>query len=256
MAVSARVAKWRDKYGAKCDKMMASILGLYIGDAAAVPVHWYYTPGTIERDYGDPLSSFVDPVHPHPDAFAWSMSFSPKEGSNVDILHARGRLCNGGKGDVKPAPEDNPHYHFGLKAGDNTLNARLVRVLVRTIAGLDKPAGDASKDGLPDDASVDPEHFAHPDIPEDPPPALVSYTGDRWLASMSRFMLDPNSHDDFYLEVYLRRFFERRSHGVPLAKCAVSQKANWSVGSMGGLLSPLAYAAAMEMGGGWTRRRW
>ena len=40
--------------------------GLFIGDALAMPVHWYYNPDDIQRDYGGWLTGYRAPNRRHP----------------------------------------------------------------------------------------------------------------------------------------------------------------------------------------------
>ena len=87
--------------------------GLRIGDALAMPVHWYYDQERLAEDYGE-VTRFLAPKNPHPDSILWRSSyrsFSPKG----EILHEQAEYW--GKRGV--------HYHQFLKAGDNTINAVL-----------------------------------------------------------------------------------------------------------------------------------
>jgi ADP-ribosyl-[dinitrogen reductase] hydrolase len=179
------------------DCVRGAVFGMMIADALAMPVHWYYTPGTIERDFGEEgIQNYQAPVHPHPDAFAWSM---PYDGS-IEIFHGVQKHVR----TIKPPPEDNPHYHFGLQAGDVTLQMQLARVLMKCL----KTNGEEIKD---------------------------------WAMEFSSFMQTPSPalNNDIYRDVFIRRFFENLSKGQPLAKCPISQKECWSVGSMGGVIPAL-----------------
>ena len=78
----------------------------------------------------------------------------------------------------------NFHYHIGLDAGDNTLEAQLARLLCRSLAshrGLDVPA------------------FA-----------------DEYI----RFMTTPGSHNDTYAATAHRMFFANHVRGLPPLRCA------------------------------------
>lgn len=44
----------------------AAMWGMFIGDAIAMPVHWYYNPIDIKTDYGAWLSGYVAPKDKHP----------------------------------------------------------------------------------------------------------------------------------------------------------------------------------------------
>jgi hypothetical protein len=43
------------------------LYGLFIGDALAMPVHWYYDRMALHRDYGQ-VTGYLDPRNPHPDS--------------------------------------------------------------------------------------------------------------------------------------------------------------------------------------------
>ena len=77
------------------------------------------------------------------------------------------------------------HYHQGMAAGENTLNAQCARVLLRTIA-----AGQGA---------YDPRKF------------LEAYVA---------FMTTEDSHNDTYAESYHRDFFSKYAQGIPLEECA------------------------------------
>jgi ADP-ribosyl-[dinitrogen reductase] hydrolase len=182
------------------DRVRGAVFGMMIADALAMPVHWYYTPGTIERDFGEEgIQNYQAPVHPHPDAFAWSMSYD----GSIDIYHGVQKHIR----TSKPPPEDNPHYHFGLEAGDVTLQMQLARVLMKCL----KANGEEIRN---------------------------------WAEEFSSFMQTPSPalNNDIYRDVFIRRFFENLSKGRPLAKCPISQKECWSVGSMGGVIPALLTA--------------
>ncbi|MDH3593002.1 MAG: ADP-ribosylglycohydrolase family protein, partial [Planctomycetota bacterium] len=92
----------------------------------------------------------------------------------------------------------------GLTAGENTLGAQLARVLLRSIAN----GGGTYDPGAFLDGFV--EHLATPGRNRDP-----------------------------YTEIYIRRWFETYSRGVPAHACAETQRNVWSIGSHGGLLRPM-----------------
>jgi ADP-ribosyl-[dinitrogen reductase] hydrolase len=100
------------------DRMRGAIFGMFIGDALAMPVHWYYDTRALHRDYGE-ITSYLKPRNPHPDSILWRSSFPPQTGV-ADILHEQ-RQYWGVKG---------IHYHQFLQAGENTLNVKLARELL------------------------------------------------------------------------------------------------------------------------------
>lgn len=148
----------------------AALYGLFIGDALAMPVHWYYNTSALEKDYGQ-VKTYMAPKNPHPDSILWRSSYSPVS-KKADILHHQAKYW--GRRGI--------HYHQFLKAGENTLNLKLARELL----------------------------VQQKQIPYDPR---------AWLAHMVTFMTTPGSHNDTYVEEYLRHFFTRCGKGVDLLEC-------------------------------------
>lgn len=100
------------------DRISGAFFGMFIGDALAMPVHWYYNTQALRRDYGE-VTDFLQPRNPHPDSILWRSSYSPVN-SKADILHEQAQYW-GVKG---------IHYHQFLKPGENTLNLKLARELL------------------------------------------------------------------------------------------------------------------------------
>ncbi|MEE4242466.1 MAG: ADP-ribosylglycohydrolase family protein [Desulfopila sp.] len=100
------------------DRLRGSLLGMFIGDALAMPVHWYYNTRALVNDYGK-VTDYVRPRNPHPDSILWRSSYPHPPGA-ADILHDQAQYW--GKKDI--------HYHQFLRAGENTLNMQLARELL------------------------------------------------------------------------------------------------------------------------------
>ncbi len=100
------------------DRAAGAIAGLFIGDALAMPVHWYYDTGRLLADYGW-VAGYLAPKNPHPDSILWRSRF-PSPGAGFDILHEQ-RQYWGTPG---------IHYHQFLEAGENTLNLQCARLLM------------------------------------------------------------------------------------------------------------------------------
>ncbi len=98
-----------------------SFLGSLVGDAIAMPVHWYYDRNALDLDYGD-FDDYLPPKNPHPNSILWRSHYEPI-GPKADILHHQKKYW--GRKDV--------HYHQFLKAGENTLNLKLSVELYRWI---------------------------------------------------------------------------------------------------------------------------
>ena len=91
------------------------------------------------------------------------------------------------------------HYHQGMNAGENTLNAVVSRVLMRDLT--------AKKEYLPES----------------------------FINSYVKFMTTPDSHNDTYAESYHRDFFTNYSLGKKPMKCAGKEDHNSA--SMGAFVS-------------------
>ena len=163
------------------DRKKAALFGLYVGDAVAMPVHWMYNLGQLRADYGS-ITGYVKPK----DQFQGSilnLSNTGGGGRGSDqgnivgdvILHGKRKYWMRG---------GNFHYHLGMQAGENTLEAQLVRVLSKSIA---------------ERGGFDANDFR-----------------DRYI----KFMTTPGSHNDTYASTCHRMFFANFVRGVPPAECA------------------------------------
>ena len=183
------------------DHVKGALLGMMIADALAMPVHYYFKPGTIERDFGpEGIQDYQTPIHPHPDSFAWCMQYD----GTIDIYHDIKKYVHS---TTRPPPEENPHYHYGLVAGDITLQMQLARVLIKCL----QANGQETQD---------------------------------WAETFVEFMKTPSPalNNDIYRDDFILRFFERLSEDLPLNECPISQRECWSVGSMGGVIPAIITA--------------
>jgi len=102
-------------------KLRGALWGLYIGDALAMPVHWYYNRSALHDDYGW-VTDYVAPRNPHPDSVLFRSRYAASNPKG-EILHEQARYW-GQKG---------IHYHQFLKAGENTLNIALCGLLIESL---------------------------------------------------------------------------------------------------------------------------
>jgi hypothetical protein len=102
-------------------KLAGAIYGLCIGDAPAMPVHWYYNRQAIKADYGR-LTDYLAPRNPRPDSILWRSRYIAPN-TKGEILHDQAQYW-GQKG---------VHYHQFLNAGENTLNVKICRLLVESM---------------------------------------------------------------------------------------------------------------------------
>ena len=99
------------------DRCAGMVTGAYIADALAMPAHWYYDRGALQRDYGI-IRSYLAPKRLHPDSILWRSSYTPLN-ERGDILREQAQYWG----------QPGMHYHPFLRASENTLNLQLVRVL-------------------------------------------------------------------------------------------------------------------------------
>ena len=200
-----------------------ALWGLFISDALSMPAHWYYKLEYLKRDFGT-IDGYNDAPHPHPESFMVGNSYHPDVSKAnelnrpYDILHDHIRFYNtsynhlaiqtaeraGEHANAMPVLNDRYHYHHGLKAGENTLAANLVRVLMRSVIAN---KGD--------------------------------YDQDAFLQDFITYMSTPGQNSDPYCEIYIRAWFESYSKGVAPELCAQKQRTVWSIGSHGGVIRPL-----------------
>ena len=152
------------------------LYGLCIGDALAMPVHWYYNRQALIKDYGR-VTDYLAPRNPHPDSILWRSSYEAPNAKG-EILHDQAPYW-GQKG---------IHYHQFLKAGENTLNVKICRLLIDSI----------NQNG--------------------------TYSADDFLRRYITFMTTSGQHQDTYIEECHRNFFANYARGLPPRRCGVEEK--------------------------------
>ncbi len=188
------------------ERARAALKSLFIADALSMPVHWFYNPMDIQRSFPDGITGMEAAPAFHP--------------SSIMSLHSTSK---GGRGSQQQTGEReivgdvilrgkrkywgiaNQHYHQGMPAGENTLNAWWARVVMQgLIAG----------EGQYDEA--------------------------RFLDDYIAFMTaDPPRHPDTYAESCHRGFFANLDAGKPPNQCAAVTHDTPSVGGLVTIL-PLA----------------
>jgi ADP-ribosylglycohydrolase len=103
------------------EAIQAALYGMCIGDALAMPVHWYYNRQALLADYGR-VTDYLAPRNPHPDSILWRSRYQAPN-SRGEILHDQARFW--GRRGV--------HYHQFLQAGENTLNVKLAGLLTASL---------------------------------------------------------------------------------------------------------------------------
>lgn len=190
------------------DRVRGALWGMLVGDALAMPVHWYYRLSDLQSDFGE-IRDFHAPKPHHPNSIM-SLSSTAQAGRGAQTGDVVGEIILKGKKHHWGPP--NRHYHQGMRAGENTLNALCARLVLRS---MNRQGGHDKTDFL--------SHYV-------------------------AFMTAPDSHNDTYAESYHRDFFANWARGVPPQQCA--GKAGHDTASIGGLvgLAPVIIGTAAQHG--------
>jgi len=190
----------------KLDRWRGALWGMFVGDALAMPVHWYYDVAALQRDFGI-VRDFQSPRPSHPNSIM-SLASTGDAGRGSQEGEVVGSVILHGKKHLWGRP--NQHYHEGLQSGDNTLNLLCVRVLLRSMN------------------------------------RIGGYDSINFLREYIAFMTTPDSHRDTYAESYHRAFFANYARGVPPQRCAGAENHDTaSIGGLVGL-TPVIMAAVRK----------
>ena len=192
------------------DRLRGALWGLFVGDALAMPAHWYYDVAALRRDYGL-IRDYQAPREHHPNSIM-PLASTGRAGRGSQEGEVVGGLILKGKKGYWGRPHT--HYHRGMRPGDNTLNLLCVRVLLRrmVVSGGCDPVG--------------------------------------FLRDYVDFMTAPDSHNDTYAESYHRDFFANYARGLPPERCAGAEGHDTaSIGGLVSL-PPVIFAAWAQHGRG------
>ena len=185
--------------GSVAGRARAALRALYVGDALAMPVHWYYNPGDILREFPGGIQKLEDAPSFHPSSIMSLHSTTQGGRSNLDPGGSReivGDVIL--KGKRKFWDKANLHYHHGMKAGQNTLNAHCARLVTRVLTG----------------------NMGH-------------YERDQFLDAYIEFMTaEVPRHPDTYAESYHRGYFANLEAGEPRDRCGAVTHDTASVGGL------------------------
>ncbi len=204
-------------------RLANALWGAFISDSISMPAHWYYKRAYIKEGFNGAITDYNDAPHPHPESFMVGGGYFPNIekaealGRPYDILHDHLRFYDtnynqakiklsvhaGEHANAMPNLDERYHYHHGLKKGDNTLGANLLRVLMRSII------------------------------------KTKEYSQEDFIDEFVTYMTTPGLNKDPYSEVYVRAWFNNFTDGVPPHACAQEQRNVWSIGSSGGAIRPL-----------------
>jgi ADP-ribosylglycohydrolase len=173
-----------------------------------MPVHWFYNPGDILRQFpphGIKGMQAAPALHPSSIMRLHSTSRGGRglqsSEAQVDIV---GDVILKGKRHLWGRP--NGHYHHGMQAGENTLNAWWARWVMQSM----------TRNG--------------------------SYDPNRWVAEyIEKMTADPPQHPDTYAESCHRGFFANLQSGMPPTRCGAVTHDTPSMGALV-TVAPLALA--------------
>lgn len=194
--------------GLRRSRAKAALANLYIGDALSMPVHWFYNPGNI-------LTAFpphgIRRMEAAPDSHPSSIMAlhsttrgGRKSRDNTVQREVVGDVILKGRSHLWGRP--NGHYHHGMQAGENTLNAWWATWVMNSLA----------RDG--------------------------HYNADNWILEYVDLMTaDPPAHPDTYAESCHRGFFANYISGKNPIDCAAVTHDTPSMGALV-TVAPLALA--------------
>ena len=191
----------------------AALCNLFVGDALSMPVHWYYNPGDILRQFG---KLGVQEMHAAPEHHPSSIMalHSTKTGGRRSVEGRQaerevvGDVILKGKRDLWE--KKGTHYHHGLPAGENTLNAWWARELMQYL--LDENG----------------------------------YSIDTWVERYIDFMTaTPARHPDTYAESCHRGFFANWANGKNPLECGATTHDTPSMGALV-TIAPLVIALSKD----------
>ena len=125
----------------RADRVRGALFGTFVADALSMPVHWYYDTRQLAADYGF-VTDYLAPQARHAGSIMGKSSTGGhgRGGQSGDII---GRVINHGKRDLWLRPS--VHYHVGMRAGENTLNAGVARVAMGSVVDLYAAGGDVAQ---------------------------------------------------------------------------------------------------------------
>lgn len=193
------------------DRASAAFKNLFIGDALAMPVHWFYNVHDIDRAFPDGITTFEAPPAFHPSSIMSMHSTRSGGRKRADSPQPEivGDVILKGKQGYWNRP--NVHYHQGMQPGDNTLNAHCALTLMQSMA----------------------EPGQH-------------YDSNAFLEAYIQLMTaEKPAHPDTYAESYHRGFFANLEKGLPPKQCGA---VTHDTPSIGGLvtIAPLAMGERLK----------
>ena len=182
----------------RIQRARAALRSFFVGDALSMPVHWFYNPLDIQRAFPGGVQNMEAAPVSHPSSI---MSLhSTNTGGRGRQGNTAGREIVGDvilKGKRRFWGVANQHYHQGMPAGENTLNAWCARLLMQCIT---------------ENGTYDQDHFL-----------------ERYIEFMTS---DKPLHPDTYAESYHRGFFANLEAGNPPDQCGAVTHDTPSIGGL------------------------
>jgi len=165
------------------DRIAGALWGALIADAMAMPTHWFYGgEAQVRREFGGPIEGYRQAPRKMRGSIM-NLSNTGGAGRGSDKGSIIGDVINHGKKQFWTRGGEY-HYHHTLEAGENTLEAQLMRLMMRVIT---------ANGG--------------------------SFSKEKFTEEYVQFMTTPGSHNDTYASTAHRMFFANRQKGLPLSEC-------------------------------------
>jgi len=194
-------------------RAIAALKTMFVADALAMPVHWYYSRRDIERAFPGGVKKMENAPSFHPSSIMSLHSTTHGGRHSIHSLEPKRQIVGDVilKGRGQFWGQQNIHYHHQMKAGENTLNAQCARVLIRSM--------------ITSGGKYDKSHF------------LDAYI-DFMTAEVPR-------HSDTYAESYHRGFFANYVSGKAKDKCGALTHDTPSVGGLV-TIAPIAIVESLR----------
>ena len=180
-------------------RVKAALANLFIGDSLSMPVHWYYNPGDIIKAFGKQgITGLEAAPEVHPGSIM-SLHSTTGGGRSRGLKNMSseivGEVILKGRRHLWGQPDT--HYHHGMQAGDNTLNAWWARRLINYCVTHEQ------------------------------------YQIEEWAEAYIDFMTaDPPSYPDTYAESCHRGFFANWAANEPALTCGAVTHDTPSMGAL------------------------
>ena len=182
------------------NRAIAALRSLFVADSLAMPTHWFYNPQDILKAFPGGVTKLEAAPEYHPSSIM-SIHSTAGGGRGAQKTSGTRREIVGEvilKGKRKYWGKPGQHYHRGMQAGENTLNAHCVRVVMRAMLATGR-----------------------------------HYRKEKFLDDYITFMTsDVPLHPDTYAESYHRGFFANLESGKPKDQCGAVTHDTPSIGGL------------------------